>query len=286
MGDHGDDTGPTEGMERKALIDAIRSKGSLLCVGLDTEPHLVPEHFRQESHPVRAFNEAIVEVTHDLAVAYKLNLAFYEAQGDQGWLDLEATIAYIRSKGDVMIIADAKRGDIGNTARMYAEAFFDRLGVDAITLSPYMGKDSVMPFLGRPGKWAIVLGATSNKGAEDLQFLRMEGGATLYETVIERTASWGSPDELMFVVGATRPDVLAKVREQVPEHFLLVPGVGAQGADLRSVLDAGLTRDGGLLINSSRAILYAGTGQDAIPAARREAQAMVQVMQDQLSARI
>lgn len=269
-------------MDRKALIGTIRRKRSVLCVGLDTEVHLVPEHFQQESHPVRAYNEAIVEVTHDLAVAYKLNLAFYEAQGDQGWLDLEATIAFIRSKGDVMIIADAKRGDIGNTARKYAEAFFDKLGVDAITLSPYMGRDSVMPFLGREGKWAIVLGVTSNKGAEDLQFLRMEGGATLYETVIERTAAWGSSDELMFVVGATRPGILAEVRKMVPEHFLLVPGVGAQGADLRSVLEAGVTAEGGVLINSSRGILYAGSGQEAIPAARGEAERMVRIMREVL----
>lgn len=265
-------------MTRSELVSLIRRKKSLLCVGLDTEEHLVPEHFKQESHPVRAFNEAIVEVTHDLAVAYKLNLAFYEALGDLGWPDLEATIAYIRSKGDCFIIADAKRGDIGNTARKYAEAFFDKLGVDAVTLSPYMGRDSVEPFLKQPGKWAIVLGVTSNSGAEDFQFLAMQNGKRLFETVIERTAQWGTADELMFVTGATRPELLAQARALAPDHFFLVPGVGAQGGDLNSVLDAGMTKDGGLLINSSRGVLFAGSGKEAIPMARRAAQQLQQAM--------
>ncbi len=260
-------------MTREKLVEIIRKKRSLLCVGLDTEEELIPEHFREESHPVRAFNEAIIEVTHDLAVAYKLNLAFYEVLGDQGWLDLEATIAYIRSKSDCFIIADAKRGDIGNTGRKYAQAFFDRLDVDAVTVSPYMGRDSVTPFLGRKGKWAIVLGVTSNPGAEDFQFLRVNGSGDrrLYEVVMERVANWGSPKELMFVIGATRLATLAEARAQVPDHFFLVPGVGAQGGDLSDVLHAGITHDGGLLINSSRGILYAGKNEDAIPAARRAA---------------
>ena len=268
-------------MTRKDLVSLIRRKQSLLCVGLDTEAHLVPEHFQQESHPVRAYNEAIVEVTHDLAVAYKLNLAFYEALGDRGWLDLEATIAFIRSKGDHFIIADAKRGDIGNTARKYAEAFFDTLDVDAVTLSPYMGRDSITPFLGRSGKWAIVLGVTSNAGAEDVQFLTVQD-RPLYETVIRSVASWGSSEDLMFVVGATRPDVLAEVRAIVPHHFFLVPGVGAQGGDLNAVLRSGMTADGGLLINSSRAILYASPGMDAVPRARSAAQVVQQSMAEAL----
>jgi orotidine-5'-phosphate decarboxylase len=260
-------------MTREELVASIRKKRSLLCVGLDTEAHLLPEHFLQERHPMRSFNQAIIEVTHDLAVAYKLNLAFYEAQGEEGWLDLESTITYIRSKSNCFIIADAKRGDIGNTARKYAEAFFDRLDVDAITLSPYMGRDSVMPFLGRKGKWAIVLGVTSNPGAEDIQTLQVKvrGERRLYEVVMEKIAGWGTPKELMFVVGATRPAILAEVRALVPDHFFLVPGVGAQGGDLEQVMEAGLTTDGGLLINSSRAILYAGKNEDAIPAARRAA---------------
>lgn len=265
-------------MTRAELVATIRRKRSLLCVGLDTEEHLVPEHFRAESHPVRAFNEAIVEVTLDVAVAYKLNLAFYEALGEEGWLDLEATIAYIRSKGDCFIIADAKRGDIGNTARKYAEAFYDKLDVDAVTLAPYMGRDSIVPFMGRPGKWGIVLGITSNPGAEDFQFLITPDGRPLHQVVMERCAEWGTPDELMFVVGATRPEMLAQARRSAPQHFFLVPGVGAQGGDLNAVLDAGMTPDGGLLINSSRGILYAGEGQDAIPAARRAARALQQAM--------
>ena len=271
-------------MTRTELLSTIRRKRSLLCVGLDTEEHLVPDHFKEESHPVRAFNEAVVEVTHDLAVAYKLNLAFYEALGDQGWLDLEATIAYIRSKGDCFIIADAKRGDIGNTARKYAEAFFDKLDVDAVTLSPYMGRDSVTPFVGRAGKWAIVLGVTSNAGAEDIQFLPVNG-RPLYETAIQRIATWGSTGDLMFVVGATRPEVLAEVRALAPQHFFLVPGVGAQGGDLNAVLKAGMTADGGLLINSSRGVLYAGKGEEAIPAARRAAKELQQVMESALRAK-
>jgi orotidine-5'-phosphate decarboxylase len=271
-------------MTRFQLVATIRRKRSLLCVGLDTEEHLVPDHFRDESHPVRAFNEAIVEVTHDVAVAYKLNLAFYEALGEEGWLDLEATIAYIRSKGDCFIIADAKRGDIGNTARKYAEAFYDKLDVDAVTLAPYMGRDSIVPFMGRSGKWGIVLGITSNPGAEDFQFLTTPDGRPLHQVVMERCAEWGTPDELMFVVGATRPEVLAQARRSAPEHFFLVPGVGAQGGDLNAVLDAGMTAEGGLLINSSRGILYAGKGEDAIPAARRAAQALQAEMAGALAA--
>lgn len=272
-------------MTRSQLIASIRRKKSLLCVGLDTEEHLLPEHFRSESHPVRAFNEAIVEVTHDLAVAYKLNLAFYEALGDQGWLDLEATVGYIRSKCDCLIIADAKRGDIGNTARKYAEAFFDVLDVDAVTVSPYMGRDSIEPFLHQPGKWAIVLGITSNTGAEDFQFLDTGNGKRLFEVVMERTSEWGTAAELMFVTGATRPEILAQARAIAPDHFFLVPGVGAQGGDLNAVLDAGLTKDGGLLINSSRGVLFAGKGEEAIPQARKAAQELQRAMERKLRER-
>ena len=266
-------------MTRTALVSLIRARKSLLCVGLDTEAHRVPAHFRSERHPVRAYNEAIVNATHDLAVAYKLNLAFYEAMGDQGWLDMQATSSYIRSKGTSFINADAKRGDIGNTAAKYAEAFFDRMDVDAVTLAPYMGRDSITPFMGRPGKWGVLLGATSNPGAEDLQFLQVEGGKRLFEVVMEKARDWGGPDELMFVVGATRPSVLADARRIAPGHFFLVPGVGAQGGDLEQVLAHGLTTDGGLLINSSRAILYAGEGEEAIPKARAAALALRTKMQ-------
>lgn len=265
-------------MTRDQLVATICRKKSLLCVGLDTEAHLVPEHFLTESHPVRAFNEAIVEVTHDLAVAYKLNLAFYEALGDTGWSDLEATIAYIRSKGDCFIIADAKRGDIGNTARKYAEAFFDRLDVDAITISPYMGRDSIEPFLGRTGKWAIVLGVTSNVGASDFQFLKVDGDRPLFEHVIRSILSWTSPLDTMFVIGATRSDVLEQARAAAPDSFFLIPGVGVQGGDLNAVLEHCMIHDGGVLINSSRGILYAGSGVDSIPAARKAAMDLQRIM--------
>ncbi len=273
-------------MTRSELVRIIKRKRSLLCVGLDTEEHLVPAHFLEESHPVRAFNEAIVEATHDVAVAYKLNLAFYEALGVDGWADLEATVAYIRSRGDCFIIADAKRGDIGNTARKYAEAFYDKLGFDAVTIAPYMGKDSVTPFLGRSGKWAIVLGVTSNSGALDFQFLPVDATQQrLFERVMTKVGEWGSSEDTMFVVGATRTDVLTQARAVAPDHFFLVPGVGAQGGDLNAVLDATMTKDGGLLINSSRGILYAGKGEDAIPAARRAAVELREEMAKKLSAR-
>lgn len=270
-------------MTRDELIEIIKRKRSLLCIGLDTEEDRVPAYFDGEHSPVRAYNQAIVEATHDLAVAYKLNLAFYEARGTEGWRDLEGTVAYIRSKGGCFLIADAKRGDIGNTADKYAEAFFDQLAFDAVTLAPYMGRDSVQPFLGRRGKWAIVLAVTSNEGAMDLQFLPVNGGQhRLFEKVMLKVAEWGSIHDTMFVVGATRPEVLAQARAIAPDHFFLVPGVGAQGGDLDAVLKQGMTRDGGLLINSSRGILYAAKGDEALDAARREAIALQQAMEQAL----
>lgn len=266
-------------MTRAELIAIIKKKRSLLCVGLDTEQHLLPKRFKDEHDPVRAFNHAIVKATHHTAVAYKLNLAFYEANGAAGWRDLESTVAYIRSLGDCFIIADAKRGDIGNTARKYAEAFFDQLDFDAVTVAPYMGGDSITPFLGRKGKWAIVLAVTSNEGAMDFQFLPVEDGKQrLFERVMQRTAELGGADELMFVTGATRPELLKEARALAPDHFFLVPGVGAQGGDLESVLQAGMTKDGGLLINSSRGILYAGKEEEAITKAREAAEGLQRTM--------
>ncbi len=273
-------------MTRTELINIIKRKRSLLCVGLDTELHRLPRRFRDQHDGVRAFNHAVVQATHDLAVAYKLNLAFYEANGAAGWRDLESTVAYIRSVGNCLIIADAKRGDIGNTARKYAEAFFDHLDFDAVTVAPYMGSDSITPFLGRPGKWAIVLAVTSNEGAMDFQFLPVEDGQqVLFERVMQRMAELGSPDELMFVAGATRPELLQQARAMAPQHFFLVPGVGAQGGDLQAVLQAGLNRDGGLLINSSRGILYAGQEEEAIPLAREAAVQLQRVMEKALRER-
>ncbi|MCB0773893.1 MAG: orotidine-5'-phosphate decarboxylase [Flavobacteriales bacterium] len=266
-------------MTREELIRIIKKKQSLLCVGLDTEPERLPQRFLGQHDPVRAFNHAIIKATHHVAVAYKLNLAFYEANGSDGWRDLESTVAYLRSVGDCLIIADAKRGDIGNTARKYAEAFFDQLDFDAVTVAPYMGGDSITPFLGRPGKWAIVLAVTSNEGALDFQFLPVEDGSQrVFERVMQRAMDLGRPDELMFVAGATRPELLGQVRTLAPDHFLLVPGVGAQGGDLEGVLRAGLNRDGGLLINSSRGILYAGKEEEAVPKAREAAEALQRVM--------
>ncbi|MCO5274865.1 MAG: orotidine-5'-phosphate decarboxylase [Flavobacteriales bacterium] len=267
-------------MKREDLIRIVKQKRSLLCVGLDTEQHRLPQRFKDQHDPVRAFNHAIVKATHHVAVAYKLNLAFYEANGAAGWRDLESTVAYIRSVGDCFIIADAKRGDIGNTARKYAEAFFDHLDFDAVTVAPYMGEDSITPFLGRPGKWAIVLAITSNEGALDFQFLPVEDGSQrLFERVMQRMAELGGPGELMFVTGATRPELLKQARAMAPEHFFLVPGVGAQGGDLQAVLQAGMTQDGGLLINSSRGILYAGKEEEAITKAREAAEGLQRVLE-------
>lgn len=273
-------------MTRAQLIETIRRKRSLLCVGLDTETALLPEPFRSGPDPVLSYNKAIIDATHDLAVSYKLNLAFYEADGARGWNDLERTVLHIRSKGEHFIIADAKRGDIGNTARKYAEAFFDALDFDAVTIAPYMGKDSITPFLGRNGRWAIVLGVTSNEGALDFQFLPVDNEQhRLFERVMMKVAGWGTPSDTMFVVGATRTDVLAQARAAAPDHFFLVPGVGAQGGDLQAVLDHTMTSDGGVLINSSRGILYAGQGADAVPAARRAAQELQQAMARALTGR-
>lgn len=267
-------------------MDIIKRKRSLLCVGLDTELHRLPQRFRNQFDGVRAFNHAIIQATHDLAVAYKLNLAFYEANGAAGWRDLESTVAYIRSLGNCLVIADAKRGDIGNTARKYAEAFFDQLDFDAVTVAPYMGSDSITPFLGRPGKWAIVLAVTSNEGALDFQFQTVgDGRQRLYERVMERVAELGGPDELMFVAGATRPEILARARALAPDHFFLVPGVGAQGGDLEAVLRAGMTGQGGMLINSSRGILYAGAEEAAMPMAREAALTLQRVMERALRER-
>lgn len=267
-------------MTREELVRIIREKRSLLCVGLDTEEHLLPESFRSLHHPVRAFNHAIIEATHHLAVAYKLNSAFYEAQGAEGWHDMESAVALIKKVGGCFTIADAKRGDIGNTARKYAEAFFTNMGFDAITLSPYMGRDSVTPFLGQAGKWAVVLAATSNAGADDLQFLRLAGTEEpLFQRVLSTVAGWGTPKDTMFVVGGTRPEVLKQARDKAPDHFFLVPGIGAQGGDLQAVLEAGITAQGGLLVNSSRGILQAGTGDEAVPKAREAAKALQRVME-------
>jgi orotidine-5'-phosphate decarboxylase len=254
----------------------IRKKKSYLCVGLDIDMTRIPAHLHREANPVFAFNRAIVDATADLAVAYKPNLAFYESLGRDGMSQLEMTVDYIRSKDpNLFIIADAKRGDIGNTAEQYAKAFFIHYDFDAITLSPYMGKDSIEPFLQFPGKWAIILGLTSNPGSADFQLLRVENDQPLYEHVFMKAAGWGTVDNIMFVVGATQPGHFQNIRRIVPGHFLLVPGVGAQGGSVEMVVENGRSAQGGLLINNSRGILYAGNGYDFAEKARQAALEML-----------
>jgi orotidine-5'-phosphate decarboxylase len=254
----------------------IRRKKSYLCVGLDIDLALIPPHLLREANPVFAFNRAIIDSTADLAIAYKPNLAFYESMGMDGMKQLEMTVDYIRSKDpNLLIIADAKRGDIGNTAEKYAKAFFIHYDFDAITLSPYMGKDSIEPFLQFPGKWAIILALTSNPGAANFQLLNVGQDQPLFEHVLMQAITWGTTDNLMFVVGATRPEYFRSIRRIAPDHFLLVPGIGAQGGTLDMVVEHGKSSRGGLLINNSRGILYAGNGYDFAEKAREAAQKMV-----------
>ncbi len=269
-------------MSRDELFQAILRKRSFLCIGLDPDPDRLPPHLLQDDDPFFAFNRALIDATHDLCVAYKPNLAFYEARGAAGWQALEKTIRYIRSKGDHLVIADAKRGDIGNTARHYARAFFQTLGADALTVAPYMGRDSVLPFLEFPGKWVVLLALTSNPGSADFQLLPTEGSAPLFERVLRTAATWGDPDHLMFVVGATHPEHFARIRALVPEHFLLVPGIGAQGGDLEAVCRHGFNDRCGLLVNVSRSILYASPNEDFPEAARRRARQFQQSMAELL----
>ncbi len=256
-------------MNRITLINQIKQKKSFLIVGLDTDLSKIPQHLLQAEDPVFEFNKAIIEATKDYCVGYKPNLAFYESMGLKGWQSLEKTLKVI--PGNCFTIADAKRGDIGNTSEQYAKAFLHTLNFDSITVAPYMGEDSVKPFIQEAGKWVIVLALTSNKGSNDFQMLSV-GGKKLYEVVTEKVASWGTPDNMMFVVGATHPEKFASLRKIVPRHFFLVPGVGAQGGDLRSICEAGLNNDCGLLVNSSRSIIYASGGEDFADRAAGEAQ--------------
>ncbi len=264
-------------MNRQTLVSEIYRKKSFLCVGLDPELGKIPAHLQQEADPVFAFNRDIIDATRDLCVAYKPNLAFYEALGASGWDTFAKTVDYIGQQH--FIIADAKRGDIGNTSRMYAEAFFNRLHCDAVTVAPYMGEDSVAPFLDFADKWAIVLALTSNQGSADFQRNWLEDSREpVWEKVIRVAQTWGTPDNLMFVVGATHPEAFARVREITPTNFLLVPGIGAQGGDLASICQYGLTAECGLLVNASRSILYAGSGMDFAEKARAEASVLQQQM--------
>jgi len=264
-------------MVRQELMHLIRRKRSFLCIGLDTDLSKIPPHLLSEPDPVFAFNKAIIDATIDLAVAYKPNFAFYECWGLKGMMGLEKTISYINTTyhGQVFTIADAKRGDIGNTSQYYAKAVFDfsssGMEFDAVTVAPYMGEDSVKPFLSYPGKWIIVLALTSNKGAMDFQFFS-NGEKHLFEQVLSQSSRWGSVENMMYVVGATQADMLANIRKLIPDHFLLVPGIGAQGGSLQEVAKYGLTKDCGLLINSSRNIIYASNGPYFAQRARDEAE--------------
>lgn len=258
-------------MKRTDLVDQIFSKKSFLCVGLDADYDRIPQHLKDHSEdPVFEFNKQIIDATAPYCVAYKPNTAFYESQGVAGWVSLQKTIDYIPSSH--FIIADAKRGDIGNTSKQYAKAFFQAMSCDAVTVAPYMGEDSVSPFLEFPDKWVIVLGLTSNKGSQDFQFLQdKDTNEKLFQKVLKKTQSWGTIDNLMFVVGATHPEKFAEIREIVPKHFLLVPGVGAQGGDLDGLVLHGKTDDIGLLVNSSRGIIFADSGQQFADAAAEAA---------------
>jgi orotidine-5'-phosphate decarboxylase len=252
---------------REELFESIQLKSSFLCVGLDPDAERIPASCGTGVQGMEQFCKSIVDATHDLAVAFKPNLAFFEQYGSEGWAALERIIAHIPK--DCMVIADAKRGDIGNTAARYAQAMFEGLGAHAITVAPYMGEDSVRPFIDfRDGCWTILLAMTSNPGAQDFEF---HGNPPLFERVMERAQTWGSPDELMFVVGATRPEAIARARTVAPDSFFLVPGVGAQGGALRDVVDAGWNAQCGLLVNSSRGILYASSGSDFAAKARESA---------------
>jgi len=271
-------------MTKQELFENIQRKKSFLCVGLDTDVNKIPEHLFDESDdPIFAFNKAIIDATADLCVAYKPNLAFYESLGLEGWEILERTVEYIRANyPDQFIIADAKRGDIGNTSAMYARTFFGNMEFDSVTVAPYMGEDSVTPFITYEDKWVTLLALTSNKGAFDFQFMKdAETGERLFEKVLRTSLGWGTDENMMYVVGATKAEMLTDIRAIVPEHFLLVPGVGAQGGSLAEVAKYGLNSTCGLLVNSSRQIIYASEEADYAKAARLEAE-KVQLEMEQI----
>ena len=289
-------------MTRLKLFENILRKKSFLCIGLDTDLNKIPKHLHSSEDPIFEFNKMIIDATHDLCVAYKPNLAFYECLGIKGWQALEKTTQYLnKSYPDQFTIADAKRGDIGNTSKMYAQAFLQNLDFDSITVAPYMGADSVIPFLEYQNKWVILLALTSNKGAEDFQFLEVENslpsgnyaensrsastppptgvGRPLFKSVLQVSQQWGNADNMMYVIGATKAAMLIEIRKIVPDHFLLVPGVGAQGGSLQDVTKYGMNKQCGLLVNSSRNIIYAGADENFAAAAREEALKMQQEME-------
>ncbi len=266
-------------MNREELFEQIQKKRSFLCVGLDTDIRKIPPHLRLVKSPLYEFNRSVIDATAPYTVAYKPNLAFYEAHGADGVEQFEKTCRYIRERyPEIFIIADAKRGDIGNTSEMYARAFYDDDLADAVTLAPYMGRDTVEPFLKYDGKWAVILALTSNPSADDFETLMLANGKPLWKQVLETASGWGSADNTMFVAGATRAEMLREVREIVPDHFLLVPGVGAQGGSLAEVAEYGMNDRCGLLVNSSRAIIYADGSENFAEAAAAEARKAAEEM--------
>ena len=272
-------------MNKQQLFEQIKKKQSFLCVGLDTDINKIPQDLSVMDDPVFEFNKQIINQTAPYTVAYKPNTAFYEVYGAKGWQSLEQTIQYLRNNyPDILIIADAKRGDIGNTSANYAKAFFNTLNADALTVAPYMGKDSVEPFLHFEGKWVILLALTSNAGSKDFQYLNV-GDRMLHQQVLQTAATWATPEQMMFVVGATHPEELGEIRKTLPDYFFLVPGVGAQGGDLQAVAENGLNDQCGLLVNSSRGIIYASNGSDFALRAGEEARKLQKKMSELLQAK-
>jgi orotidine-5'-phosphate decarboxylase len=270
-------------MKLEQLIEQINTKKSFLCVGLDSDINKIPAEFQAFDNPVFEFNKMVVDATHKYAVAYKPNLAFYESRGLEGWVSLEKTVNFINEKyPDIFIIADAKRGDIGNTSQMYAKAFFEKMPFDAVTVAPYMGEDSVSPFLTYKDKWVILLALTSNKGAYDFQFFTNPQGKQLFEEVLECSQKWANSSQMMYVVGATKAEKLHEIRKIVPNHFLLVPGVGAQGGSLAEVAKYGMNKNCGLLVNNSRAIIFAGNKIEIENAAKDMQQEMNELLRKYL----
>jgi orotidine-5'-phosphate decarboxylase len=272
-------------MNKQQLFENIKARKSFLCVGLDTDIKKIPQHLLNEEDPIFAFNKAIIDATAEYCVAYKPNLAFYECMGVKGWISFEKTIEYLNNNyPNHFIVADAKRGDIGNTSAMYARTFFEEMNIDSVTVAPYMGEDSVTPFLSYEGKWVILLALTSNKGSHDFQLTQDTDGERLFEKVLRISQQWGNDKNMMYVVGATQGRMFEDIRKIVPEHFLLVPGIGAQGGSLEEVCKYGMNSTCGLLVNSSRAIIYADKSERFAEVAAEEAKEVQQQMEEQLKA--
>ena len=271
-------------MDKKQLFENIKAKKSFLCVGLDTDIKKIPQHLLKEEDPIFSFNKAIIDATAPYCIAYKPNLAFYESMGVKGWISFEKTIKYLNENyPNHFIIADAKRGDIGNTSAMYARTFFEEMNIDSVTVAPYMGEDSVSPFLTYPNKWVILLALTSNKGSHDFQLTADSNGERLFEKVIRQSQNWGNDENMMYVVGATQGKMFEDIRKVAPNHFLLVPGIGAQGGSLEEVCKYGMNSTCGLIVNSSRAIIYADSTENFAKVAAEKAKEVQQQMEAELA---